>query len=231
VPDEAYEQAAGLFLEGVLDPDRPARVVFELHDFVQRIAVPGALNGLSQMLLRMTSPGVPDLYQGTEYWDFSLVDPDNRRAVDFFARSEALARDAAPGDLLAHWQDGQVKQAILHRALQIRARLPKLFGEGSYVPVRVEGPACDHILAFARQDGEQTVMTVISRLSATSGLTELPLIPADFWMGTYLLVPRSLHGRMIHDVLREGGAVCADEAGRLAVANILSVLPVALLEG
>ncbi len=231
VPDEAYEQAAGLFLEGVLDPDRPARVVFELHDFVQRIAVPGALNGLSQMLLRMTSPGVPDLYQGTEYWDFSLVDPDNRRAVDFFARSEALARDAAPGDLLAHWQDGQVKQAILHRALQIRARLPKLFGEGSYVPVRVEGPACDHVLAFARQDGEQTVMTVISRLSATSGLTELPLIPADFWMGTYLLAPRSLHGRMIHDVLREGGAVCADEAGRLAVANILSVLPVALLEG
>jgi len=206
-------------------------VVFELHDFVQRIAVPGALNGLSQMLLRVTSPGVPDLYQGTEFWDFSLVDPDNRRPVDFSARSAALEANGAPGDLLAYWQDGRVKQAILHRALQIRARLPNLFGEGSYVPVRVEGPACDHVLAFARQDGDQTVMTVTSRLSATSGLSELPLIPADFWRGTELLVPRSLLGRMMHDGLRHGATVGADGAGRMAVADILSVLPVALLEG
>ena len=111
MPNEAYEQAAQDFLAGVLDPDRPARVAAEIAEFVQRLAAPGALNGLSQMLLRLTSPGVPDLYQGTERWDFSLVDPDNRRPVDYPARVAALQDAAPPAALMPHWRDGRVKQA------------------------------------------------------------------------------------------------------------------------
>ena len=102
VPDEAYEQACQDFLAAVLDAERPTRVVHEIAAFVGRIAAAGAMNGLSQTLLRMTCPGVPDLYQGTEYWDFSLVDPDNRRPVDFAAREAALAAAESPGSPARH---------------------------------------------------------------------------------------------------------------------------------
>ena len=121
-PNDAYEQAATDFLAGVLDPARPAHVVHEIYNFVQRIAPHGALNGLSQMVLRLTSPGIPDLYQGTEFWDFSMVDPDNRRPVDYSARLEALERGTTPADLLPRWRNGHVKQAILHNILALRTR-------------------------------------------------------------------------------------------------------------
>ena len=246
VPDEAYEQAAQEFLAGVLDTDRPAHVVGEIHAFVQRLAAPGALNGLSQMLLRLTSPGVPDLYQGTELWDFSLVDPDNRRPVDHQARRESLAEGAAPAALMGHWRDGRVKQAILARALALRARLPEVFEHGAYQKLAVEGPAAEHIVAFSRQHGDKTVITVISRLSATTAC-DVPVMPAPSWEGTYLHLARSLQditggpaggpggrggqGDRLTDLL--GGQdrprhVPAD--GRLAMADWLSALPVALLE-
>ena len=90
-------------------------MLYEIADFVERIASPGVVNSLSQALLKLTSPGVPDLYQGTEYWDFSLVDPDNRRPVDFAARQASLAAGMAPETLLQDWRDGRVKQAVLAR--------------------------------------------------------------------------------------------------------------------
>jgi (1->4)-alpha-D-glucan 1-alpha-D-glucosylmutase len=230
VPNEAYEQAAADFLAAVLDPDRPARVVHEIHEFVRRIAVPGALNGLAQMLLRVTSPGVPDLYQGTEYWDFSLVDPDNRRPVDYAARAAALEADATPASLLSDWMDGRIKLSILSRALHLRARLPQVFAAGSYIPLKIEGPAEDHALAFARQHADQTVITIVSRLAATTGLAELPIIPASFWRGTHVVMPRSLHGRRATDLLGAAAGSCDQVAGRLKLDVILSALPVALLE-
>jgi (1->4)-alpha-D-glucan 1-alpha-D-glucosylmutase len=233
-PNEAYEAAAQDFLSAVLDPDRPAGVVFGMHEFVGRIAAAGAVNGLAQMLLRVTSPGVPDLYQGTEFWDFSLVDPDNRRPVDFAARSASLQASRPPAELLATWRDGQIKQAILHRALHCRARRPDLFAAGAYLPLKVEGPACAHVLAFARQLGEQSVITVVSRLSAKTGVADTPLIGAGFWQGTHLLLPRSLHGSRFRDVLRGEDSDEAQRAelpaGRLPIADCLADLPVALLE-
>jgi (1->4)-alpha-D-glucan 1-alpha-D-glucosylmutase len=233
VPNEAYEQAAQDFLAGTLDPERPARVVHELHDFVQRVAAAGAVNGLSQMLLRVTSPGIPDLYQGTEYWDFSLVDPDNRRPVDFADRMRALEDAASPADRLADWRNGRLKQAILHRALRLRARLPDLFATGSYQPIKVEGPGEDHVIAFIRQSADQSVIALVSRLSAKTGVTDVPHIPNDFWQGTHLLMPRSLHGRRVIDVLGQGPDGCENASpmqARLPVRDVLAHLPVALLE-
>jgi (1->4)-alpha-D-glucan 1-alpha-D-glucosylmutase len=238
VPDEAYEQAAQDFLTGVLDPARPARVVYDLHAFVQRLAAPGALNSLSQTMLRLTTPGIPDLYQGTEFWDFSMVDPDNRRPVDYDARAASLHAGRLPEDLLTQWQDGQVKQAIIHCVLALRGRCPGLFAEGTYTPLRLEGPAADHAIAFAREQDDQCVIAIVSRLSATSEMSELPLIPASFWSGTHLCVPRSVSGRRWVDVLRaspsgEGRAEIGprpDEAGRLKLGELLATLPVALLE-
>jgi len=233
-PDEAYEQACRDFLAGVLDPSRPARVVHEIFGFVQRLAASGALNGLSQLVLRLTSPGIPDFYQGTEFWDFSMVDPDNRRAVDYPARAAALLAAEPPETLLPPWRDGRIKQAILHRCLALRARTSGLFVAGGYTPLRIEGPAAEHAIAFAREHGDQTVIAIVSRLSATHGVVDIPLLPPQFWQGTYLCVPRLLQGRRMMDVLRAPptgeAALRADEPGRLWLDDALATLPVALLE-
>ncbi len=228
VPDAAYEQAAQDFLAGVLDPDRPAHVADEIGAFVGRIAASGALNSLSQLVLRLTSPGVPDLYQGTERWDLSLVDPDNRRPVDYAVRQSALQEAAAPRDLLAHWRDGRIKQAILHRALQLRARLPELFTAGAYHKLTVEGPAAEHVVAFSRQHLDRTVITIVTRLSATTGVSDVPLISPSFWQGTTVTLARSLQERSANDILGDGSAIRLD--GRLRMDECLAALPVALLE-
>ena len=234
-PNDAYEQAATDFLSGVLDPSRPAHVAQEIHAFVQRLAPHGVLNGLSQMVLRLTTPGIPDLYQGTEFWDFSMVDPDNRRPVDYPARAEALQAGRTPHDLLPAWRNGQVKQAILHNILALRARQPALFAQGAYQRLRVEGPASEHVIAFARQHDERIVITIASRLSARAVLPDVPCLPATFWKGTSLYVPRSHHGRPLTDVLQpelEGQPLpVAATPGRLRLETLLAALPVAVLEG
>ena len=238
-PNEDYEQACQDFLAGVLDPDRPARVVHELHSFVQRVATPGALNGLSQAVLRVTAPGVPDLYQGTEFWDFSLVDPDNRRPVDYGERASALKADGAPAELLTHWRDGHLKQVIIHRALRFREQEPELFAEGSYIPLEVEGSMSAHVLAFARcleSKGARAkaAITVVSRLAAHNIVSEQPLITREAWDGTTIVLPRNLSSLEMIDKLATRGE--SDRRlfdvgqGRIAVADILADLPVALLE-
>lgn len=227
-PNEEYEAAAQAFLACVLDPDRASNVVAEVAAFAARIAPAGAVNGLAQMLLRLTTPGVPDLYQGTEYWDFSLVDPDNRRPVDFAARAASLDAGDAPAALLADWQDGRVKQAILTRVLARRAEAPSLFSEGAYIPLASEGPAADHVLAFARAHEERAVIAVAARFAANlPGRADLPLPDAAAWQETFLVVPRNLVGRVASDVL---DGVSGPLPERLPVGEVLGRLPVALLE-
>ncbi len=231
VPNEAYEQAAQDFLAAVLDPDRPARVVHEMHEFVQRVAPHGALNGLAQTVMRLTTPGIADLYQGTELWDFSLVDPDNRRPVDYPARHAMLQAATSPEKLLPTWQDGQVKLAILHRGLRLRECKSALFLEGSYTPMRIEGPAEEHALAFARQHDDKIVITVVTRLSALAQRIETPLLSREFWAGTHLLLPRALQRRSLMNVLQpDAPELVVTPNGRLRLDEILAHLPVALLE-
>ena len=229
VPDADYEGVSRAFLAALLDPDRAANVVRELAAFAGRLAVPGALNGLTQTLLRLTSPGVPDLYQGTEYWDFSLVDPDNRRPVDFDARRVSLAMNTTARDLFTHWRDGRVKQAVIARALALRARCPGLFTLGAYVPLRVEGPLKDHVIAYARiLEGRTAIVAGTRFASKLPGLADMPLVRPTSWQDTAILLPRSLLGRQATDCLLENCDIMM--TGRLPISLLFATLPVTLLE-
>ncbi len=226
-PDEEYEAAAAAVLAASLDPDRP--VAGEIAALADRIAPYGAINGLSQTVLRLCSPGIPDLYQGCEFWDLSLVDPDNRRPVDFDARAAALAEAIEPAELLPHWRDGRVKLAVLHRALTFRAAAGALFSQGTYVPIKAEGPACDHILAFARVHEGRAAIVVVTRCPAAKPLEGgMPLLDPSFWRGTNLHLPRNVIGRRSRDVLNS--AWSREMPARLAVSDLFKRLPVAILE-
>src|SRR5690606_31926501 len=132
----------------------------ELDAFVRKIAAAGAINSLSQALLRMTTPGIPDLYQGTDRWDFSMVDPDNRREVDHDLRARALAAERPLRTLLAAWHDGAMKQRLVERVLATRKRMPALFTEGAYRPLDPTGPGDRHLVAFAREHRQAAAITL-----------------------------------------------------------------------
>jgi (1->4)-alpha-D-glucan 1-alpha-D-glucosylmutase len=231
VPNTEYETACRDFLHQVMHPDRRSRVLYEIADFVERIAAPGAINALSQAVLRITSPGVPDLYQGTEYWDFSLVDPDNRRPVDFAVRQASLQADVSPATLLPDWKDGRIKQAVIARCLRYRAAAGGLFVEGSYTPLRVEGPRAENVLAFARIFEGRASLSVVTRLPAQlSSIGARPLPDPTVWDGTFIVSPRNFIGRRTLDVLAGEKGAGGEVTGRLPVNNILATLPVAVLE-
>jgi len=161
--DEAYEDAVRRFTLALIADGALPDQLQEIADFVRRIAPAGAVNGLVQCLLRLTVPGVPDLYQGTEFWDFSLVDPDNRRPVDFSARAATLAGNDLQA-LASHWRDGRIKQALIAELLALRRRVPELFAEGSYEPVAVEGAAAESMIAFVRHHREHWLLVAAPRL-------------------------------------------------------------------
>jgi len=220
-PNEAYEAAVSQFVLATLDPRRARAFLRAAHDFVESIAPAGAINALSQTVLKYTCPGVPDLYQGTEFWDFSLVDPDNRRPVDFAARAEALARSPSPSDLLSSWRDGHIKQFVIARLLDLRRQEPELFRNGDYVAVGVEGPAADRLLAFERRLNGRRLRIAVPRLvsSATRAAPELGIDPV-LWEAT------ALEGDMTgwQDVLT--GRKVATEDG---IADLLAAFPVCVL--
>jgi (1->4)-alpha-D-glucan 1-alpha-D-glucosylmutase len=162
-PNEPYEEACERFLAALLAPGND--FANGLHAFVQRIAAAGAANGLLQATLRLGTPGIPDTYQGTEYWDFSLVDPDNRRPVDFDARQASLASGASWDALLQDWRRGALKQRVLHELLQLRARRPELFARGAYRPLAIEADRQPggRLLAFERRLEGASVVVLAAR--------------------------------------------------------------------
>jgi (1->4)-alpha-D-glucan 1-alpha-D-glucosylmutase len=224
-PDEAYESACQSFLSGVLDASRAARVGAEIAAFAARIGPAGAINSLSQTMLKYTVPGVPDLYQGTEFWDQSLVDPDNRRPVDFTAREKALAKGKSPEELLESWQSGAVKQALITRLLAIRGELLELFGKGGYTPLTAEGAGARSLLAFSRSYEGRHILVAVTRLSARLlGDLPIPLVPAAAWEDTRLRLPES--GAAWRDALT-GRSIKPGET--IAASELFASLPVALL--
>jgi (1->4)-alpha-D-glucan 1-alpha-D-glucosylmutase len=162
-PDEAYESALLRFIEVILGSPR---FVDDIDAFAKRVAVLVALNGLSQLVLKATIPGVPDFYQGTEFWDLSLVDPDNRRPVDFGRREKSLGRLGEFPDwrvLSRRWSDAHIKLALTQRLLALRRQFPDLFLKGAYHPIAVKGRDADHIVAFARAFRRERLIVAVLR--------------------------------------------------------------------
>jgi len=222
-PNEPYESAARAFLTRLFAGE--ADLLPDIARFARRIGPAGAANGLAQTLLKFTAPGVPDIYQGTDCWDLSLVDPDNRRPVDFSLRMASLEGSALDA-LAASWRDGRIKQAVIARVLAVRRAAPRLFAEGSYQPVEVEGPLARHILAFARILGDQIAITVACRLTFGLLAEDALSIQRLRWSGTRLRLPAECRGAQLCDAI-SGTEVAGQSPGE--VAATLARLPVALL--
>jgi (1->4)-alpha-D-glucan 1-alpha-D-glucosylmutase len=230
-PNEPYEEACVAFLQALFDPAHG--FAGELHAFVQRIAAAGAANSLVQTALRLTTPGVPDTYQGTEFWDLSLVDPDNRRPVDFDAREAALGDAATWEDLLHGWRDGRLKQRLIHELLQLRVRHPSVFAQGGYRALALdtpEGHADGRLLAFQRRlDGH--AITVLALRHGANVLLDADTPRWDAEASARSLPPglrvRGLPPGRYRNVLGEGEAMVAAD---IDPAAWLAPLPVAVLE-
>jgi (1->4)-alpha-D-glucan 1-alpha-D-glucosylmutase len=212
-PNEAYESAVTDFV---------ARIVAHepfLDDFLPfqaKVARFGLINSLAQTLLRLTAPGVPDTYQGQELCDFSLVDPDNRRPVDYGRRRDLLdelRRNANPRELLERISDGRAKLFVTWRGLTLRREQPGLFTTGTYEPLHAAGPKADHVFAFARRHDNRAAITIIPRLPATLG---------DGWGGTTIALP---HGTWRN--VFTGASIVGSE--NVSLLTILADFPVALL--
>jgi (1->4)-alpha-D-glucan 1-alpha-D-glucosylmutase len=164
-PNEAYETGLRTFIERILDPAASAEFLDSMERLAQRVALLGALNSLGQVTLKATIPGVPDFYQGTEFWDLSLVDPDNRRPVDFSERARVLASVEAPDwdGLAQNWRNGHVKLAWTRHLLKLRAELANVFTDGEYEPLQVSGAHRDHVIAFSRCRGRDAAIVAVAK--------------------------------------------------------------------
>jgi (1->4)-alpha-D-glucan 1-alpha-D-glucosylmutase len=214
-PNLAYEDGVRSFIDRILDPAQSSEFLDSLKTLSQRMSVIGALNSLSQITLKATMPGVPDFYQGSEYWDFSLVDPDNRRAVDFAGRTKALAALEQPawGELVQNWHDGRLKLAWTHRLLSLRAELAEMFTDGDYRPLTIKGPHRDHVIAFARTRGTDAAIVVVSKIFAP--LTD----QGRQWPS----------GDVFDGAVEIAGLTVEGAEGELALRDLFRDLPVALV--
>jgi (1->4)-alpha-D-glucan 1-alpha-D-glucosylmutase len=238
--DEAYEDALRHFVLAALDVARPNPFLQDLAALREIIAHAGAINALAQQLLKIASPGVPDVYQGTELWEQSLVDPDNRRPVDYARRSRLLRglQRRKPGprlaaDLLETKADGRIKLYLTSRALAYRAAHPELFTRGEYVPLAVEGDQAEHVVAFARRHEGQGAIVVAPRLVlGLIGKDIVDPIGREVWGDTRLLLPDAESGARYREVFSEA-AIASEDLGDgvgVPLGELFRALPFALLE-
>jgi (1->4)-alpha-D-glucan 1-alpha-D-glucosylmutase len=189
-PNEAYEQSVQRFLQQLLLSPEGELLRTALGKAARIIAIPGALNSLAQTLLRMTVPGVPDLYQGNDYWDFTLVDPDNRRPVDYANRQQAMQRSLDLPDLLANWRDGRIKQTLIAHTLNLRAEHAELFRRGTYQALEVVGSQAHRVLGFVREhEGKRAIVIVPIRCAQLLENSAEPKIGALQWGDTRVKLP------------------------------------------
>jgi (1->4)-alpha-D-glucan 1-alpha-D-glucosylmutase len=246
-PIQPYDEAMHKFIEAILDRTRPNPFLDDLLEFHHKTSTYGMYNSLSQALCKIAAPGVPDFYQGTELWDFSLVDPDNRRPVDFAQRmcmSEELEqnilgqkdRRMAVRELVASKTDGRIKLYIIMAALRVRRDYRALFLDGTYEPLISGGAQAAHVCAFSRQHENRTVVAIAPRLLARliPDPSQLPL-GVDVWRDTSVSVPNQaagappsryrniFTGEWVVPTLRDGQQV-------LLLADVFAHCPVALLE-
>lgn len=233
-PHPPYERAADDFVAAVLDPERSRPLLDDVDRFVAELSQAGVCNSLAQLVLKLAAPGVPDFFQGRERWDFSLVDPDNRRLVDFAAcaatlreASDEIERRGAVAveDWLRAPGDGRLKLWVTAAGLRLRRARAVLFAKGAYRPLEVQGPAAASVFAFGREADGDAVIAVLGRQ-----LTRLGPVPPrpEAWRGTSVPLPAELRGRSLVDVLT--GRALGDTDTRLDLEDVFHSLPVALLE-
>jgi (1->4)-alpha-D-glucan 1-alpha-D-glucosylmutase len=242
-PNETYENAVIRFVERVLTGAGGARFLTAFLPLQERIAALGAINSLAQTAIKIGAPGVPDFYQGTELWDLTLVDPDNRRPIDFEIRRKYLVeldhvlvldvedRTRRITALLQDWRDGRVKLLLTAAGLRLRRELPDLFLDGDYVPLPTEVTVNAGVVAFARTRGDDAVIVVVPRLVA-------PLMPStEFptgggaWMTSRIILPDALGDRLYRHVVTgaEVRPVSSGSQHWVFVGQLFEHLPVAIL--
>ena len=233
--NKKYEDAVTNFVNRVLSSQQFRE---DFVPFEQKISHFGMLNSLSQTLIKLTAPGVPDTYQGNELWEFNLVDPDNRRPVDYALRKRVLAgfkKACADGcdqqatfvqKLAAEMNDGRIKAYLIWKILNLRNRLPDLFQQGDYVPLTIAGDRAKHLVAFARHYDSQTLIVVAPRLCAQllAGETRMPT-GEEVWRDTQIHISSAaLRLRSLFT-----GEQFQVEGGGLSAKNLFQHFPVALL--
>jgi (1->4)-alpha-D-glucan 1-alpha-D-glucosylmutase len=246
----AYEDAVSRFVGSTLTGPSARAFLETFVPFARRIARAGMVNSLAQLLLKITSPGIPDFYQGTELWQLDMADPDNRRDVDFRCRAAALdalmpwirraeTGDAEPGSpevaeretflllLLANWPDARLKIFLMACALRLRGREGALFLHGDYVPLRAEGSGADCLVSFERCHGAKTALIAVPRLMSEKLLAHPDWAPREIWEDTCIVLPPHLSGLTFRNLF-SGGPVRATD-GRLPAATLFRACPVALL--
>ena len=233
-PNSAYEEAVAAFAGEILSPGEENLFLRDFLPFQQKVAWYGILNALSQVLIKITAPGVPDFYQGAELWDLNLVDPDNRRTVDFDKRRmllEEIDKKASSepldliDDLLSAPEDGRLKLFLISMALRERNRCRTAFDSGSYLPLSACGKYREHVLAFARSDGSVSSITVAPRFF--TGLERIGKFPlgSPIWQDTEISMPEG-HSKYWVDVFTRETVSAATS---LRIADILKHFPVAML--
>ncbi|MEZ5289654.1 MAG: malto-oligosyltrehalose synthase [Vicinamibacterales bacterium] len=252
-PNAEYETAVASFVERTLTGRTAPAFLASFVPFVRRASLPGMVNALAQLVLKIVSPGVADFYQGTELWDLSLVDPDNRRPVDWPRRQALLdelnpwlsdatparagghvpGRPAAVADWVAAWPDGRIKLFLTALGARLRRERPALFLDGAYEPLAAVGGYAEHVVAFARHLEGQTLVAVVPRLTSRVADREHGLPLGDAWGETAVALPATCRGRRLRDLVTGArlDAVNGPDDGppRLPVSRILAVCPVALL--
>jgi (1->4)-alpha-D-glucan 1-alpha-D-glucosylmutase len=241
-PNPTFDEGLRQFIAAVLDEGRSRRFLGDFREFAGRVTHYALFNSLSQVLLKVASPGVPDVYQGTELWDFSLVDPDNRRPVDYGTRRRLLAeldekRNAAGEGLPAFARglvearaDGRVKTYTLAHALRVRRDRPGLFSAGEYLPALAPGAREENVCAFARRhEGAWALAAAPRLLTHLVGAGQLPLGP-DVWQDALLEAPGLTPGARCRNLFTGEVLTAGERDGRawLPLAEVFAHFPVAL---
>jgi (1->4)-alpha-D-glucan 1-alpha-D-glucosylmutase len=218
-PNEPWDSAMSDFVAKVLDSSPKNKFIPSFLPVAEEIARLGAINSLSQVALKLTAPGVPDIYQGSEIWNFSLVDPDNRRPVDYEQRRQMLAslETASPEDLLQQWPDGRIKLFLTQRLLRFRREHQALFKQGEYLPLTVSGTFADCCVAFARAHQGKWIAVLAARLSSRVGFPPI----GEKWQETAVELPAELSREGAKELFTHRQLQAADPSVKLsdAMAN------------
>ncbi len=235
-PDQDYVDAVHAFIGDILKPaaaGKPSPFVASLSKLLPQLRLFGAVNSLAQLVLKIAAPGVPDFYQGTDMWDLSLVDPDNRRPVDYDLRRSSLEEmkskpaSAVVSEIRANIHDGRIKVWTMHRALEVRRKQHDVFRHGSYTALRLEGDRTENLIGFSRSYEDRTVVALLPRFSYSlaGGKAELPL--GAIWGDAAVAIP-GLKDKKLRNVFTDE-VIRVDASGKLSLSDTFATFPVVLL--